>query len=247
MTTREEWAVKVEKLLRLAERAGTPAEAELAYERAQDIMTKWAIDEAMLAGTSTVEKIVHENFGIKKTYFNEDMTGMNMIAAVNDVKLLLRTPSQWGAKSGVTLIGFEGDVSRTIMLFSSVQLQVARDARRAQRDAQEYGWSRRDEWIFRCSFRDGFYLSVVQRLRARKATVVQEETESRGTGVELVLRSRALEVQQHYDDLAQQRPYRGGGTDDFNDDGWAAGRDAGERADLNDPRIKSGGKRALAG
>src|SRR5512134_846180 len=69
MTTQEAWADKISKLLRKAETT-TPEEAEALYAKAQELMAKYAIDEAMLrrAGELSTDEILEEEFVITGIY-----------------------------------------------------------------------------------------------------------------------------------------------------------------------------------
>jgi phosphopantetheinyl transferase (holo-ACP synthase) len=232
---------KIEKLLRKAERASTEAEAEAFYAKAQELMTKWAIDEAMLRTTEEglAEDVTTDSIVIKRSgYFKSNVAVVQACAAPNNVKVLLRSPKSWGKEAGVVLVGFPSDIANVKLLFASMMIQIGRASRNAPAgpDAYEAG-------IYRISFRFGFAERLRQRLEDARVHVVEEVSKTTGTSVALALVDRSKAVQNFYDSMTTTKARRST-TRRWNEEGARAGRAAADRADVGATRI-AGNRGAL--
>lgn len=201
----EKFASKIAKLLAKAE-STTPDEAEALIEKAQELMARYAIEEAMLdeaRGKDAPEKIVERHVSFTGRYARELRELGSAIAYAQNCKVLVSTSPCGGPRGGGSLrlyvIGFEGDVERAIMLNSSLQIQA---------QAAKAKWERDDggikEWmtykqrvLARQEFLNGFTSGVRKRLyRARK--LAEDEVVSEGTDrdhLALVVRSRQDRIQ----------------------------------------------------
>lgn len=239
MTEQEKWIDKIQKLIRKAESASGP-ESETFFAKAQELMTLWAIDEAMLSvqGKSD-DKIVTEHFTMKRSGLFNAMVEMAVeVADANGVRCLLYSPERFKTYAGVDFIGWKSDVDKVKMLYTSLWLQCAREQNREMPDDIKKS-SGAGKW--RRSYRSAYARRIGERLREVKRVTEQEAIKTSGSsnGMELAIIDRGKQVQLYMDSLntkpARQRRTQ---TD------WeaaASGRSAANRADLGQTRV--GGNR----
>ena len=260
MTREEKYAEKISKLLRKAE-STTDAEAEALIEKAQALMTRYAIDEAMLAQVEgkTIDELVTKDIthtGIFQAVLMEITT---VVARSNDVFPVYRKQSairgQRPAAHVVSLSGFQSDVDRAIMLATSLELQAVEGMSRwwKTRKAEAPWLSKMDAFKERRQFISSFANAAGTRLReaakAAKADVVAERAaaadvtvEAESESVELVLVSKKEQVNEYVDKKygrlrSSSRSYQSGSSS-----ARSAGRAAGQRANLGNPGLGSQGR-----
>lgn len=239
------YAAKIAALLAKAEATDNDHEAEAYSAKAEILMLKWGVDEAMLAaatGNTNTERIVKAEFLQTGVYHTAWMLLANSIAiGLGSLKLVKST---YGTnRTLVYIIGHESDVARFRMLFDSLKAQAE--------GASKHWWkaNRTDftDWYgeidngagFRArrSFLISFGAAVSDRLRAERADVIAEtEHTSTGTSADLVLVNRAKRVEDAVSDffprLGNGRASRMQGSAA----GSRAGRAAGQRANLGGAR-----------
>lgn len=252
MTTefsRADYERKIAALLAKAEDASlSQAEAEAFSRKAEELMIRWGVDEAVLAavrtnGKTTVEPIVRYEFG--------DMGSTMQPANVRLVWLIaqglgLRSyVHHHGNVQTVFVVGFESDVHRAQLLVASLRLQATtalglwwrgKDPADPRIVDRKFWMNRGDQTAARRQFVISFGVAVKNRLEAMRITVVAEK----GTGAELAVRDRGSLVDAWMDEnvgkLRSGRAIRG------SYDGAAAGRAAGGRASLDSPAVRGGRK-----
>lgn len=130
--TDEKMLDRVRKLLSKAERAGSEHEAEAFTAKATELMLKYAIDEAMLQskGEKPNEKIVAKRVTVEG-YAKAKLTLMHKVAAGLGLKSVEYTMSRRGWSTGAgEVLGWESDVAAFDVLFASLQMQAATEAKR---------------------------------------------------------------------------------------------------------------------
>lgn len=242
---RSQWLDKIEKILVKANRAASAEEAELFYTKAQELMVKWSIDEAMLqkAGKSHDELITEhvemKRSGLFKTY----VALWSAVAKANDVKILIYSPGDWRVP-GVDLIGWKTDIDKVKMLYASFMIQSQRERNNSIPEYMKQGerWSNSAEVArWRKSFQVGYANRIGQRLREAKART-QTEVVSRSktsSGMELAIRDRSAAVNDYYDSLPKGKARSSRMKLDY--EAMGSGRQAADRADLGQTRM--GGER----
>lgn len=278
MTT-PDYADKISKLLRKAERAATEEEAEAFFTKAQELMVKHAISEAEL-GLEDEDEIVEEHIDVTGTHRAPIFEMISRVARVNGLKVLVqkldridKKTAEWYGREPrphtirVYLIGFKSDIRNVRTLVQSLEIQAIQEMRRwwKAEGSETYGgdWvNNHDKNRAKHTFVGGFGDRVVQRLREAKKQAVSDVSEERfaaratesteslkdySDSVELVLRTRKERVDEWYDKRyggktrrTRTGSYRRGGAA-----ASAAGRAAGSRADLGQPRVK--GQKRLPG
>lgn len=234
---------KIVKLLRKAE-STTPAEAEALTEKAQQLMARWAIDEAMLQsaqGNAKQESIVEHEVDLKGVYKQAHLTLGNYVGRASGVRV-------WFTDKGNYLVlhfaGWESDVRRADMLFASLLIQAASAQKKFVVPSYLSAMGKFKE---RRDFLMGFATAVYARLEAAnkyaKTEAKQEQADS-GAGMELVLVDRKQRVDnwvdEKYGSFRSSRSRMSGGSGR----GYGAGSVAGSTANVGNPGV-SGGSKAL--
>lgn len=218
---------RIRSLLAKAESTTFEAEATAFTAKAQELMTRHAIDAALLEGVGEGDDQVPV------------ATRMPIDAPYADAKsLLLQTVAEAGRCRSVfhhrlalsTVVGLPADVSAVELLFTSLLLQaqsaMAEAARRAPAGTRTRSQS------YRSAFLLGYTQRIGDRLKEINDAVLAEAEAEHGSSFLPVLRSHADIV----DDFAEQRfgktvasRVRGG----YDAAGWVGGRLAAEQAKLN--------------
>jgi Protein of unknown function (DUF2786) len=224
---------KVRALLTKAESTTYEAEAAVFTAKAHELMTRHAIDAAMLAagdqshrGTDAPTMI---RVAIDDPYADAKSLLLQVIAQANRCRSIFMT-----RVSMSTVIGYRADLDATELLYTSLLLQAQRTLAEVGRGAAAGARTRSQ------SFRSAFLLAYVHRVGERLAEVTDRltaEADTASSGSLLpVLRSRELAIDEHvrdrYGDLSA-RPVRGG----HDALGWATGTEAGNTADLGHRRL----------
>jgi hypothetical protein len=229
---------KVKKLMALADNAGTEAEAELAFEKAQALMVKHAISELQLTPAER-EKIVERRIDLPQ----RDEIRRAKLLLFNELCRANRCQSLSSSRSQ-TVIGFKSDVDFVEMLFASVMIQYAGERTRAWKAyrAETDEWDRVSRHIWVNAFAWAYAQRVGQRLReAARREVESQDAAAPGTALVLVDRAKEAEDWMHeqYPRLkTKSLSVRG------NRHANSAGHDAANRADISGGRGNLGGGRA---
>lgn len=232
---------KVAKILAKAERAGTPEEAELFFGKAQEMITKHALDELALqqrvnGGSGKAETVSHELVAFKSIYFKAECRVWGAVARANSCRVLIQD-KQWREQQGVILIGTPSDRTNVKMLMASLQIQIAR----ATRTVPDYvGGKNMDKFVWRRSFREGFAGEIGRRLEGATKSAAQGH---KSGDMLPVLASKAQQAKAYEDDTFQvSTPKASRARVDHL--GRGAGMSAAQRADVGSPRV-GGTKGAL--
>lgn len=226
----------IRKLLAKAERAATPDEADAYNTKAADLMARHGVDAAMVAaaGGDTRDVIGSRRIAMTDPYSTEKATLAGGVARAMGCRVVRHPGNNRGQTAAVTVMGFETDLRRVELTFTSLLLQATRSVVR-QRPS---GWSGESTTTFRRTWLVGFSSEVHRRLVAAEQGAVQQHDAQAATGkpsAALVLADRRSLVEQAYDEryghLRSSRPRRLSGS------GYAAGTEAGRRADVGHTRL----------
>lgn len=247
---------RVRKLLDLAEHANTPeAERDLAIQRAQALMLKHAIDEAMVRKDSrigNVKPIVkHIVYAEGKGYHQAKVDLLSAVVRNNRCKVVFYT---WSQKSSdkrrhADIIGFPDDVAWCEMLYTSLWLQLVDAGNKAHSLADfEYDYRKGTDVLphrktFIASFAEGFIVQVSNRMREANRNATRE-AEQQTTGSELALIDRKKQVRLFYDDYygdSLGKPMNRS-TNKGNSQGYSSGSEAGKRANIGQTGLSRGAK-----
>jgi hypothetical protein len=219
---------RIRGLLAKAESTEFPDEAEALTAKAQELMTRHAVDAALLAadassgGVAVATRRVH----VQDPYVRAKMQLLAAVAEANGVRLV------WYQSLGIAnLVGATSDVDAVELLFTSLLLQVAQALTAAERPSALRSASR----SFRRSFLLGYAHRIGERLRTARERATAEAAAAHDVDLLPVLRSRQAAVEERVAELFPHvRASRNRSSVDAG--GWFAGRAAAERADVGHRR-----------
>jgi hypothetical protein len=217
---------RVRALLAQAESTNFEAEAETFTAKAQQLMTRHAIDMAMVsASTHRSEQPDAVRIPIDDPYVDAKSSLLGVVAHSSRCRAVFHP-----GVAMVTIIGFAGDLAAAEMLFTSllVQAQVALQAATSTAPPGARARSRG----FRTAFLHSYAHRVSERLDEINAYVVAGAEAETATSILPVLAARSSVVDATVEEIfgtLRRRPARR--TLDM--DGWASGRSAADRARLN--------------
>ncbi|WP_267716732.1 DUF2786 domain-containing protein [Streptomyces sp. CoH17] len=249
---------KIQKLLALAEKGGTPEEKELAMSRAQEMMTTYAIEQARLF-QSDFRKADEEPI-IKRTKLSRDSSTyeerfslLRSIARNNRCKVVTFQRPKYKMVHGrwtktrfheicefADIVGYKNDVAFVEIMFNTLLLQLWNEynkALRAERDEYYGGQAmpRNKQQAFKASFFQSYAWRIEDRLEE-----INKNTDSAG---ELALIDPTEKI-----NAFLEGKYASGDADvKFKSNGYdgigsLAGRTAADRADLGQTRVKNNKK-----
>ena len=216
---------RVRALLAKAESTSFPDEADAFTAKAQELMARHAIDEAMLAdgdgdGPATV---VGWRIAVDDPYASPKSLLLHGIARTNRCRSVF-----CGDMGLATVFGTEADLEVVELLFTSLLLQGTEAMMRAGRSVDRSGRSRTRS--FRQSFLVAFAVRVGERLDAVTKVVVAEGEAHYGDALLPVLASRERAVEEAVTRAFPETVSRGVAV--ANGAGYAAGRAAAEIVSL---------------
>jgi hypothetical protein len=233
-------AERIAALLDKAESTSYPEEADAFLAKAQQLMARHAIDEAMLdAARGSTDEITQVDLTIVAPYASAKSVLLGAVAASNRCRVV--SASRPGGRVVCTMVGFETDIRHARSLYLSLSHQAVRfmlDAPLPPGDTPR-------------RFRHSFLLAYAQRIgeRLREADRVAHDeatseqlAQASGRSVSLVMASREARVDRALRDafpgLRTRRVSSSSGA------GHRSGRAAADRSSLDRPSV-SGGSRAL--
>ena len=237
MTTDPDHMAKVLALLAKAESTEFPDEAEAFFAKAQELMARHAIDEAMLAsaGTRGAGEVGTSTFDIEAPYASAKAALLGGIAGVNGAKAV-RLPTH-GSATRVLVYGFAGDREHVAQLFTSLLLHATRAM--LDEPVPPGDTPRR----FRHAFLVAYAARIHRRLQAARQSAVDEYEHDTGCSSAVVLADRRQLVD---DALRDDHPNtRASRSSVSSRAGVTRGTVAADRADLGQARVGTTGRGAL--
>jgi hypothetical protein len=216
---------KVRALLAKAESTTFPEEAEALTAKAQELMARHAIDDAMVdAEAGTGDDPVGVRVQVDPPYASPKSVLLAEVASAN------RCRSVWSADLGITTVfGFESDADFVEVLYTSLLVQATRAMAAAGSQADRYGRSRTRS--FRTSFLVAYAARIGQRLRAAEAASRAAAQESYGAALVPVLADRTSAVDDACRTVFPHLAVRS--VSSTNVAGWHAGAAAADLATLS--------------
>jgi hypothetical protein len=230
---------RIRALLAKAEATGFPEEAEALTTKAQELMARHSIDEALLAArTHSKEAPGACRIGVDAPYETAKAILLDAVASAN------RCRAVWNSDLGFsTVVGFEPDLEAVELLYTSLLVQGTAAMAKAEA-GQRAGGRKRTK-----TFRQSFLMAYVQRLGARLAadtarvTAASVSEEGAAAGDLLpVLAARDVAVTDAADRMfPETTSTRVRGVSDG--EGWAHGTAAADRARMGERRPGIDGSR----
>ncbi|MFE7468919.1 DUF2786 domain-containing protein [Streptomyces sp. NPDC057499] len=239
---------RIRALLAKAEATGFPEEAEALTTKAQELMARHSIDEALLAARTHSEEAPGAcRIGVDAPYETAKAILLDAVATAN------RCRAVWNGDLGFsTVVGFEPDLDAVELLYTSLLVQGTVAMTKAEA-GQRAGGRKRTK-----AFRQSFLMAYAQRLGSRLAAdaarvTAEAEAESEGgggggaaegaaaPGLLPVLAARDLAVTATAERMfPRTTTTRVRGATDL--DGWTHGTEAADRARVagRDPQLRAG-------
>lgn len=218
---------RIRGLLAKAESTEFPEEAEALSSKAQEMMTKYSLDRALLeAGSDTGDVTAGASarrIWVDAPYVSAKNQLVHVVARVNGCKSV-----SYDQLGFITVLGSEGDLGLVELLSTSLLVQASRAMLRTSRQVDRFGQSRTR------SYRYSFLLSYANRIGER----LREARRGSEAGVDDADRERLLPVLARRDDQVEALftelfpTTSTRRTSVSNHAGWAAGRAAADQASL---------------
>lgn len=179
---------RIRALLAKAEATGFPEEAEALSAKAQELMARHSVDEALLAaGTPSAQAPVGCRIGVEAPYEQTKAVLLDAVASANHCRAV------WNEALGFsTVVGFASDLEAVELLYTSLLVQATTAMTKAEA-AQRAGGRKRTK-----TFRQSFLAAYAHRVGTRLAEVAETQV----TGDLLpVLASREAAVTERLDRL----------------------------------------------
>jgi hypothetical protein len=194
--TKEEVADKVRKLLTQAEDpAATPEEAQTFTMKAQQLMTKYSIDQAMVLDADKSDKVVAKGWEIPGPYAGRKVSLVAAVARANDCRAIYTDLG--GGRRHIEVVGYPTDVEWVETLSGSLDIQLAGALLSAMRAKPDGVHGR----TFAVGFVQGFVTEIAARLanaRQKAITDADAHSEPNSTSAALVLVGKGKRVDDEF-------------------------------------------------
>ncbi|WP_217129389.1 DUF2786 domain-containing protein [Streptomyces sp. AC558_RSS880] len=222
---------KIRALLAKAEdSATTPEEAEVYFGKAAELMAKYGIERAMLAATDpNADRPGDRVITVEGSYTTDRLYLLGYVADALHCTSIKRRVGR--GRTEVHIFGYESDLDRVELLFTSLLLQMFNGMRQGRPARGESLVTYRKAWAA------GFIVRIDERLREIEARAQQEApAAASGRSTELVLADRKAVVEARFA-AAYPNAVTPTGSARRRGSGLDAGREAANRADLGQTRV----------
>ncbi|MFF0391894.1 DUF2786 domain-containing protein [Kitasatospora sp. NPDC004615] len=163
---------RIRALLAKAESTEFPDEAEALTAKAQELMARHSIDEALLsAGGPSADEPAALRIGVDNPYEGPKTMLLDAVAAANRCRVV------WAKEFGFcTVIGFDADLDCVELLYTSLLVQATSAMQRAGSRKHKDGAARTK------AFRQSFLVAYAARIRERLAEATERATEDAAAG-----------------------------------------------------------------
>ncbi|MFF4347617.1 DUF2786 domain-containing protein [Streptomyces sp. NPDC001530] len=216
---------RIRALLAKAEATGFPEEAEALSAKAQELMARHSIDEALLAARTHAKDAPGAcRIGVEPPYETAKAVLLDAVAGAN------RCRAVWNeALYFSTVVGFEPDLEAVELLYTSLLVQATAAMTKAEA-AQRAGGRKRTK-----TFRQSFLAAYAHRIGDRLASVAEGQVTATEGELLPVLAARDVAVADHMDRMFPETvTTRLRGVTDAA--GWQEGAAAADRAQVKGRR-----------
>ena len=239
---------RIRALLAKAEATEYAEEAEALSARAQELMAKYSIDQALLAAESgRKDAPAGRRIAVDNPYEAPKTSLLQAVATANRCRVV------WSKEVGLaTVVGFEADLDAVELLFTSLLVQASAAMLYAGSRQDAYGRSRtrafRQSFLVSYAIRIGERLSHAAEHATQEAAAEQEAAAGQpahvvagagGTALVPFLAARQRAVDDAVDEMFGDTLRRGRSARVTDAEGWASGRAAADLASLhNHPPVR---------
>lgn len=159
-SAKEDVAAKVRKLLAQAEDpAATACEAQSFSAKAQQLMSKYSIDLAMVTDIAHADQLVGRGWAVGNPYARHKVSLINAVARANDCRTVFHDLPD--GRKRIDVVGYPDDVEWVQALSRSLEIQLAGALAGALRGRPPNVHGR----TFSVAFIQGFIVEVASRLQ----------------------------------------------------------------------------------
>ncbi|MER5470350.1 DUF2786 domain-containing protein [Streptomyces sp. NPDC002685] len=216
---------RIRALLAKAEATGFPEEAEALSAKAQELMARHSIDEALLAARTHAKDAPGAcRIGVEPPYETAKAVLLDAVSGAN------RCRAVWNEALGFsTVVGFEPDLEAVELLYTSLLVQATAAMTKAEAAQRASGRKRTK------TFRQSFLAAYAHRIGDRLASVAEGQVTATEGELLPVLAARDVAVADHLDQMFPETVTTRlrGVTDEA---GWHEGAAAADRAQVQDRR-----------
>ena len=207
---------RVRALLAKAESTDFPAEAEAYSAKAQELIARHSISDALTSRDRTEVVPFARRIGVDHPYEGEKASLLDAVARANHCHTV------WSPELGFsTIFGFDADIDGVELLYTSLLVQANKAM---NRDEPAKGKARIK------AFRRSFLIAYAVRIGERLRQTIRQEID-RHSDLLPVLRSRDLQVQEAVQKIFPNT-VRSRGSRVHSLEGWESGRAAADEAQL---------------
>ncbi|MCT2591588.1 DUF2786 domain-containing protein [Streptomyces sp. N2-109] len=220
---------RIRALLAKAEATPYPEEAEALSTKAQELMARHSVDEALLAARRpAADEPAVCRIGVDAPYETAKAVLLDAVATANGCRAV------WNSSLGfTTVVGFESDLDAVELLYTSLLVQAHSAMSRSEGEARKAG--RKRTRTFRQSFLAAYAQHIGDRLRA-----VAHEVAAEQSSLLPVLAGREVAVTDRMEQMFPETvTTRVRGVTDAA--GWHRGTEAADRAALRPGRAEVSG------
>ncbi|MFI8192861.1 DUF2786 domain-containing protein [Streptomyces sp. NPDC085946] len=209
---------RIRALLAKAEATGFPEEAEALSAKAQELMARHSVDEALLAARAPSPETPGAcRIGVEPPYEQAKAVLLDAVATANHCRAVWNEPLGFS-----TVVGFETDLEAVELLYTSLLVQATTAMAKAEA-AQRAGGRKRTK-----AFRQSFLAAYAHRIGTRLQTAAETQVTD---DLLPVLASREVAVTGHLDRMfPETTTTRLRGARDAA--GWTEGARAADRAQV---------------
>jgi len=220
---------KVEALLTRANNTDYPEEAKSCQQKAQELMTKYQVDEVNLFGTQKSDVIISKRVEVPSPYYIDKIMLLGSIARENFCRVLR-------GKNYAVIYGYESDIELSLTMYRFLltdmirQMMFELDKLRMTVDHHTINTT---SW--KKSFLAGYAQTIGKRLKEAKQE--QADAVAKATGdnkFSLVLVSKEEAILDYWQSVSKVSAATRTLT---SASGYSAGKASGSRADLGQTRI----------
>ncbi|MFG3025175.1 DUF2786 domain-containing protein [Streptomyces sp. NPDC048254] len=215
---------RIRALLAKAEATGFPEEAEALSAKAQELMARHSVDEALLAaGAPAPDAPGACRIGVEPPYEQAKAVLLDAVATANHCRAVWNEPLAFS-----TVVGFEADLEAVELLYTSLLVQATHAMTKAEA-AQRAGGRKRTK-----TFRQSFLAAYAHRVGDRLAAAARAAVTGTEAPQDLlpVLATREMAVTDHMERMFPETTTTRlrGVTDEA---GWTEGTRAADRAQVH--------------
>jgi len=223
---------KIQALFKKAASTEFAAEAEALQAKAQELMTKYQIEEAMLADRVKETQLTSRDVMIKGSYNIDKSTLLHVIAKNNYCKVIRY-------RGYCKVFGYEDDIDLVVAMYTALETHMISE--------MWVAWKSKPDSLhsipFKKSFFAGYASKINSRLSAAKKQSIDEANQYNGNdSVSLVLVKKEQKVEDYFD--ANSGMTRTITRTFSSNSGYGAGQSAGGRANIGQGSV--GGQSALS-